>query len=148
MALGDLITFVLLAPLFFSPISTLGTQYNQALVAMTGAERVFYLIDIKPDWQDNPDAVPLPDPRAAAGPPTEADGGPRSHDNRLLSTAGAKVEFRHISFGYDPKRFILHDGNFTAEKGSRWRWSGIPGAGRAPSSISCPNFICRARASC
>ena len=38
-------------------------QYNQALTAMAGAERVFRLIDTKPDWEDAMDAVDLPDPR-------------------------------------------------------------------------------------
>jgi len=131
MTLGDLITFVLLAPMFFSPITVLGTQYNQGLVAMAGAERVFCLIDIKPEWQDDPAAVPLPDPRAAGGPPTPADAGPRSLDNRLLSTAGAQVEFRHICFGYDPKRHILHDVNFVAEKGQSIALVGHTGSGKS-----------------
>ena len=42
----------------------LGMQYNQALTAMAGAERVFNLLDRAPDWQDEPDARPLP-PRTA-----------------------------------------------------------------------------------
>lgn len=45
MGVGDLITFFLLANQFFSPIAIIGNQYNQALVAMAGAERVFRLID-------------------------------------------------------------------------------------------------------
>ncbi len=49
MTIGDLIQFFFLANLFFSPIATIGNQYNQALIAMAGAERVFRLIDAKPD---------------------------------------------------------------------------------------------------
>ena len=51
MTIGDLITFFLLANQFFSPIAIIGNQYNQALIAMAGAERVFRLIDAPPDWE-------------------------------------------------------------------------------------------------
>ncbi len=67
MGVGDLITFFLLANQFFAPIAVIGNQYNQALVAMAGAERVFRLIDAKPDWEDAADAKDLPDPRAECG---------------------------------------------------------------------------------
>ena len=63
MGVGDLITFFLLSNQFFAPIAVIGNQYNQALVAMAGAERVFRLIDAKPDWEDAVDAQDLPDPR-------------------------------------------------------------------------------------
>lgn len=63
MGVGDLITFLLLANQFFAPIAIVGNQYNQALVAMAGAERVFRLIDHPPDWEDAPEATDLPDPR-------------------------------------------------------------------------------------
>ena len=60
MPVGDLIEFFFLAGLFFQPVQVLGTQYNQALTAMAGAERVFKLLDQPSDWQDAPSAQPLP----------------------------------------------------------------------------------------
>ncbi len=63
MSLEALIQFFFLANFFFAPIAIIGNQYNQGLVAMAGAERVFRLIDLKPEWEDDPAAVPLPDPR-------------------------------------------------------------------------------------
>src|SRR4029434_977360 len=57
---GDLIFFFFLANIFFSPVQILGNQYNQALTAMAGAERVFALLDRPPEWQDVPGAMPLP----------------------------------------------------------------------------------------
>jgi ABC-type multidrug transport system fused ATPase/permease subunit len=54
MPVGDLIQFWFLASLFFSPIQAIGTQYNQALTAMAGAERVFGLLDQPPSWTDFP----------------------------------------------------------------------------------------------
>ncbi|HEY0946486.1 MAG TPA: ABC transporter ATP-binding protein [Opitutaceae bacterium] len=111
MEVGDLITFFLLANQFFAPLQIIGNQYNQALLAMAGAERVFRLIDTQPDWQDAPDARPLPDPR---------HGG-----------AGVRVEFRGVTFGYDPARPVLHDVSFAAEPGRMVALVGHTGSGKS-----------------
>lgn len=118
MGVGDLITFFLLANQFFSPIAVIGNQYNQALVAMAGAERVFRLIDAKPDWEDAPDAVALPDPRLGG---TGARSGPD----------GMRVEFKGVSFGYDPERLVLHDVSFVAEPGQTVALVGHTGSGKS-----------------
>src|SRR6185436_7741155 len=102
MDIGGLITFFLLANQFFAPIAIIGNQYNQALVAMAGAERVFRLIDTKPDWEDAVDARPLPDPREQSA---RREGG----EAAAASPAGLRVEFRGVGFGYDPARPVLHD---------------------------------------
>ncbi len=60
---GDLVVFFFLANLFFDPIRVLGMQYNNALTAMVGAERVFALLDTKPEWEDALGAVELTDVR-------------------------------------------------------------------------------------
>ncbi len=102
MQADDLITFFLLANIFFSPITIIGNQYNQGLLAMAGAERIFRLIDTPPDWEDAADATDLADPRGAGS---------------AVAAAGARVEFRGVFFGYDPARLVLHDVNFSAEPG-------------------------------
>ena len=83
---GDLVGFFFMANLFFSPISVLGNQYNQALTAMAGAERLFGLLDAEPEWSDPPDAIPL-------------DGHPRSsrvpaRDVRLRSPHARAPRYR------------------------------------------------------
>ena len=85
--IGDLVSFFFMAGMFFSPINVLGGQYNQALTAMAGAERIFDLLDRQPEWQDQPTAT---SPRLRG-----------------------RVEFRGLSFGYDPgavgtRRHRLH----------------------------------------
>lgn len=122
MTVGGLITFFLLANQFFSPIASIGTQYNQALVAMAGAERVFRLIDAKPDWEDDPAAADLPDPRPAAA---------RSGAAVVPGTAGMRVEFRHVNFGYDPARLVLQDISFVAEAGQTIALVGHTGSGKS-----------------
>jgi len=105
MATGDLIQFFFLANIFFNPIQMLGNQYNQALTAMAGAERVFTLLDTPPDWQDHESAVCLP--------PMQG-----------------RVQFENLSFGYDPQRPVLHDITFTARPGQTIALVGHTGSGK------------------
>ena len=109
MTMGGLITFFLLANQFFAPIAIIGNQYNQALVAMAGAERVFRLIDVVPDWVDDPAATALSAP----------------------SGRGARIEFRNLSFGYDAKRLVLHGVSFVAEPGQTIALVGHTGSGKS-----------------
>lgn len=102
---GDLVGFFFMANMFFSPITVLGNQYNQALTSMAGAERVFKLLDAQPDWADDAGAVDLPPIRG-------------------------RVEFRSVSFGYDPARPVLHDIDLTAEPGETLALVGHTGSGK------------------
>ena len=102
----DLYQFILMSSLFFSPVHALGYQYNQALTAMAGAERVFRLLDTKPDWSDPPDAVTLPAIRG-------------------------RVEFRNVTFAYDPGRPVLHDLSFAIEPGQTVALVGYTGSGKS-----------------
>jgi ATP-binding cassette subfamily B protein len=102
---GDLIRFFFLANIFFSPVQILGNQYNQALTAMAGAERVFGLLDREPEWQDLPNAEPLP--------PIQG-----------------RVELQSVTFGYDPQRPVLHDVSFVAEPGQTIALVGRTGSGK------------------
>lgn len=118
MEIEDLIQFFFLANYFFSPIQVIGNQYNQALVAMAGAERVFKLVDMAPDWTDAADATPLSDPRGQAG---AARGKP----------FGARVEFKDVSFGYTSERTVLHRVSFVARPGETIALVGHTGSGKS-----------------
>ncbi len=102
---GDIVQFFFLANLFFDPIRSLGNQYNNALTAMVGAERVFTLLDTKPDWQDDPEAIDLPDLRG-------------------------RVEFRDLTFGYDPDHPVIHGVSFVAKPGMTVALVGHTGSGK------------------
>ncbi|MBI5771011.1 MAG: ABC transporter ATP-binding protein [Verrucomicrobia bacterium] len=125
MQVGDLITFFLLANQFFAPIAIIGNQYNQALVAMAGAERVFRLIDTKPDWVDDPGATELSDPRQRRSGFTPDMSGINP------DLYGLRVEFRAITFGYDPARPVLHEVSFTAGPGQTIALVGHTGSGKS-----------------
>jgi ATP-binding cassette subfamily B protein len=138
--IGVLITFFLFANQFFAPLQVLGNLYNQALVSMAGAERVFKLLDTKPDWEDAPDASDLPDPRPKVAPPpvnppeslnvrnTNIDSrNPASVDG----VQGARVEFRNVSFAYEPGRPVLQDVSFSAAPGQMIALVGHTGSGKS-----------------
>lgn len=91
--------------MFFSPIQILGNQYNQALTAMAGAERLFALLDTPPEWTDLPNARPLPDVRG-------------------------QVEFDNVWFSYEPGRPVLKGINFKAEPGETIALVGHTGSGK------------------
>jgi ATP-binding cassette subfamily B protein len=90
-----------------NPIINFGNFYSQQMIpAMTGAERVFNLLDTKPDVQDVPNAVPLP---------------------RIIG----RVTFENVTFGYNPDRPVLHDVNFEAEPGQTFALVGATGSGKS-----------------
>jgi ABC-type multidrug transport system fused ATPase/permease subunit len=104
--IDDIIMFFFLAGMFFGPIQALGNLYSQALTAMAGAERVFHLLDTRPDWVDAAEAIPLP--------PIQG-----------------RVEFRGLTFGYDPARPVLHEVSFCAEPGQTIALVGHTGCGKS-----------------
>lgn len=116
MGVADLIQFFFLANLFFAPIATLGQQYNHALLAMAGAERVFRLIDLAPEWVDDPAAIDLPDPR-------------REQD--AMTANGMQIEFRNLKFGYVPGQSILHGIDLLAKPGQTIALVGPTGSGKS-----------------
>lgn len=101
-----LVGYYLMAGTFFGPVTMIGNIYNQALSAMAGAERVFELLDTKPEFEDAPEAIILP--------PIEG-----------------RVEFRDVSFGYEPEHLVLEDINFVAEPGQTIALVGHTGSGKS-----------------
>jgi ATP-binding cassette subfamily B protein len=105
MEVGDLVMFFFLANLFFDPVQVIGNQLNQALMAMAGAERLFRMLDQKPEWQDAADAKPLP-------------------------VIKGHVEFQAVQFEYQPGRPVLVDISFAAEPGQTVALVGHTGSGK------------------
>ncbi len=105
MEVGDLVMFFFLANLFFDPVQVIGNQLNQSLMAMAGAERLFRMLDQKPEWQDAAAAKPLP-------------------------AIHGRVEFQAVNFEYQPGRPVLTDISFTAEPGQSVALVGHTGSGK------------------
>ena len=105
MEVGDLVMFFFLANLFFEPVQVIGNQFNQALMAMAGAERLFRMLDQAPEWADAPDARPLAEIRG-------------------------RVEFDRVHFAYQPGRPVLANISFTVEPGQTVALVGHTGSGK------------------
>lgn len=103
--LTSLIQFLFLSNLFFGPVPILGGQYNQALTAMAGAERVFALLD------------------GGAEPAPEAD--------RTPSLLAGRVEFERVALEYVPGRPALKDISLSVEPGSHVAVVGKTGSGKS-----------------
>ncbi|MDB5483832.1 MAG: multidrug transporter [Caulobacteraceae bacterium] len=84
LAVGVLVTFILSVQRFFEPVRLLSMQYTVMQRAMAAGHRIFEVLDVPVTIADRPGAIVLKD-----APPT--------------------VELDHVTFGYDPKRPILHD---------------------------------------
>ena len=136
MDVGNLIQFFFLANMFFSSVQPIGQQYSQALTAMAGAERVFRLLDTKPDWEEPPDAIELPNPSRGRG-ILAATGslGDEVRDRNVAPTRdqriGARVEFRNVIFSYVADRPALNDMSFVAEPGQTIALVGHTGSGKS-----------------
>ncbi|MES2343338.1 MAG: ABC transporter ATP-binding protein [Pseudomonadota bacterium] len=81
---GVMVTFILYVQRFFEPVRMLSMQYTIMQRAMAAGHRIFEVIDVPVTIADKPDAI-------------------------VLKDVPATVEFRNVTFGYDPKRPILHD---------------------------------------
>ncbi len=101
---------VLMAYLYWdwlmNPVVFLGGFYNQLMQAMASAERVFSLLDLKPEVIDVQQARPLP-------------------------PVVGRVEFDHVTFGYSPDRPVLHDASFIALPGQTVALVGHTGSGKS-----------------
>jgi ATP-binding cassette, subfamily B, bacterial len=106
MRTGSVVAFYQYWEWFMGPVITLGVFYQNLMMAMAGAERVFGLLDMKPEVTDTDDAKPLP------------------------HVAG-QVRFENVTFGYNPHRPVLHGIDFEARPGQLIALVGATGSGKS-----------------
>ena len=106
-SVGQLVAFSAYIVLFWQPIRALASMYNQLTNELTGAGRVFELLDTPPTLRQLPGAADLKVERG-------------------------EVEFRNIGFAYpdEPETEILHNVSFTAKPGEMIALVGPTGAGK------------------
>ncbi len=84
---GVMVAFIFYVQRFFDPVRMLSMQYTIMQRAMAAGHRIFEVLDVPVTIVDKPGATPLADIE-----PT--------------------VEFRNVTFGYDPARPVLHNVSF------------------------------------
>lgn len=102
---GTLIAFGTYISMFWQPIQGLGSFYNQVVTNITAAERIFEIMDTKPEIVDKPDASVMP----------EIEG---------------SVEFKNVSFAYDEATKVLENVSFKIKPGETIALVGATGAGK------------------
>ncbi|MCX6828720.1 MAG: ABC transporter ATP-binding protein [candidate division Zixibacteria bacterium] len=102
---GELVAFIQLVQRFYNPIRDLSEKYNILQASMASSERIFKLLDTKPEIIS----------------PTD---GSRPVDIR------GKIEFDRVTFAYDGGDNVLKDVSFTVSPGEKVAIVGATGAGK------------------
>lgn len=103
---GALISFGSYIAMFWQPLMNLSNFYNQLVTNITGAERIFEILDTEAEITDATDAVELPKIKG-------------------------EVTFSHVSFHYDEDPDVLSDVSFTVKPGETIALVGPTGAGKS-----------------
>jgi ATP-binding cassette subfamily B protein len=114
-SLGLIITFIAYVQRFNQPISQIAMMWTNMQSAVAGAERIFEILDTKPEVTDRPGAVEMP--------PIQG-----------------RVEFESVCAGYVPGEMVLKDVSFTAEPGQTVAIVGQTGAGKTTIANLIPRF--------
>ncbi len=104
-SLGQISSFVLYSRKFSGPINEISNVVNQLFSALAAAERVFKLLDESEEVDDIANA-------------------------KVLTDVKGDVELKHVNFGYDPGKTILHDLSLKADAGKVIAIVGPTGAGK------------------
>ena len=104
-SVGVIATFIMYGQNFINPLRQLSNLYNTIQAALAGAERVFQILDTKPEVDD------------ASGADT-------------LAAIRGDVRFEHVSFSYVPGSPVIQDMSLSAKAGEMVALVGPTGAGK------------------
>ncbi|MBQ8798459.1 MAG: ABC transporter ATP-binding protein [Lachnospiraceae bacterium] len=103
---GALVSFGSYIAMFWQPLMNLSNFYNQLVTNITGAERIFEILDTEAEITDVKDAIELPKIKG-------------------------EVTFSHVSFHYDDDPDVLSDVSFKVKAGETIALVGPTGAGKS-----------------
>ena len=113
---GVIVSFYSYASKFFNPIQTLAEQFDTLQSAFASAEKIFTIMDMVPEIQDDPDAIDLPEIKGA-------------------------IEFKDVWFSYKPDEWVLKGVSFKVEPRQTVAFVGSTGSGKTTIlSLICRNY--------
>ena len=136
--IGVIASYLQFTKSFTQPFMQVAQQFNSIIMALAGAERIFALIDEKPEVDDG--YVTLVNAKKDTdGNITECSERtgiwawkhPHRSDGSVTYTElKGDVRFKDMSFGYDGEHMILHDLSLYAKPGQKLAFVGSTGAGK------------------
>jgi len=102
---GLLVAFTSYVSMFWHPIMSISSFYNQLVTNVSAAERIFEILDIEPDIKDREGAIPMPKIKG-------------------------EVCFKNVTFGYDDGMPVLKNVSFHVKPGQTIALVGSTGAGK------------------
>lgn len=103
--IGTLYLFLDYLTRFYAPLRDLSQVYNNLQSAMAAGEKYYEIIDTKPQYEEDPEAIDLP-------------------------SLKGRVKFEGVTFAYEGGKNILEDITFTVEPGETIALIGLTGAGK------------------
>lgn len=137
MTAGDIVAFLQYIRSFTQPISNITQQFNNALMALAGAERIFEIIDQKPEIDEGyvvlvnaklNDKGEIEETEKHTGiwawKHTHGDG------SVTYTRLAGDIVFENVTFSYDGKKTVLNDVSLYAKPGQKIAFVGSTGAGK------------------
>lgn len=113
---GTIVTFYMYISKFYTPIQSLAEQFNWLQSAYASAEKIFTVMDMKPQIVDDDDAIDM-------------------------KTCRGDIEFKHVWFAYNEGEWILKDVSFKVNAGETVAFVGATGSGKTTIlSLICRNY--------
>lgn len=138
LTIGGLASFLTLNKSFNMPINQISQQFNSIIMALAGADRIFKLMDEKPEVDEG--YVELVNAaKNEKGEITESKERTGlwawKHYHKADGTTTYRelkgdVVFDHVEFGYSDEKMILHDIELYAKAGQKIAFVGATGAGK------------------
>ncbi|MBR5329299.1 MAG: ABC transporter ATP-binding protein [Firmicutes bacterium] len=134
LTLGIIASFLQLSRSVSNPVAQISQQLNSVVMALSGAKRIFRLLDEEPE--EDHGYVTLVRVREENGDYVEDKNGIWAwkhphHDGTLTYTPLAgDVRMFDVDFGYTPEKTVLHDITLYAKPGQKVAFVGATGAGK------------------
>lgn len=134
---GKLVSFLSFNKQFSQPINQISMQLNSIVMALAGAERIFALLDEKPETDEG--YVTLVNAKEENGRLTEADEHTGMWAWKHTHQATGEVDyvkltgdvvFDDVDFGYNDEKIVLHNVDLYATPGQKIAFVGSTGAGK------------------
>ncbi|MEE4212266.1 MAG: ABC transporter ATP-binding protein/permease [Parvularcula sp.] len=104
--IGELTAVSLIMMQLYQPLNILGFAYREIKQSLIDMEKMFDLLDLKPEVKDKPGAEDL-------------------------GVTEGSIQFKNVRFGYEPGRDIFRGVSFTAPAGKKTAIVGPSGAGKS-----------------